>query len=82
MKKPPYKPIRGLNLIGPTVRRIRKSKKPLVTLDDLSARLEIVGVTLSRSVLSRVENQQRSVFDYEVIGLAHALGVSMEELYS
>ena len=82
VKKPPFKPIRGLNLVGPAVRRVRRSKNPRVTLDDLSARLEICGISLSRSILSRIENQQRSVLDYEVIGLAHALGVPLEVLYS
>lgn len=82
VKKPPFKPNRGLNLIGPAVRRIRRSKNPRVTLDDLSARMDLCGITLSRSILSRIENQQRSVFDYEVAGLAHALGVPLEALYS
>lgn len=82
VKKPPFQPTKGLNLIGPAVRRIRTSKRPKVTLDDLSARLEISGVSLSRSILSRIENQQRSVFDYEVIAISHALGVPLEVLYS
>jgi len=69
-------------LVGPAVRRIRVAKHPKVTLDDLSARLEICGISLSRSIFSRIENQQRSVFDYEVIGLAHVLGVPLESLYS
>ena len=53
-----------------------------MTLTDLSARLELSEVFLSKSILSRVENQERSVFDYEVIAIAHALGVSLETLYS
>lgn len=49
---------------------------------DLIARLEILGVSISEPVLSKIENQQRAVLDYEVRAFAHALSVPIEKLYS
>lgn len=48
---------------------------------DLIARLEILGVPLSEPVLSKIENQQRAVLDYEVKAFARALSVPLEALY-
>jgi HTH-type transcriptional regulator, cell division transcriptional repressor len=82
LKKAPYTPKKGLNLVGVAVRRIRRNSRPRVTLLDLSARLEVLGVRLSESMLSKVEGGERGVADYEVIALAHALKVPIEELYA
>jgi len=49
-------------------------------LDDLSARLALGGLQLNRATLSKIENQQRSVFDFEIVALAEALRVSPMEL--
>jgi hypothetical protein len=49
---------------------------------DLIARLEILGVPIGEPALSKIENQQRAVLDYEVRALAHALSVPIERLYS
>lgn len=83
LKSPPteFKPIKGANVIGPTIRRLRREAKPRITHMDLIARLEILGVPISEPVLSKIENQQRAVLDYEVRAFAHALSVSIEKLY-
>jgi hypothetical protein len=72
--------LKGRNLIGPNLRRIRRAIRPKVTLDDLSARLALGGLQLNRATLSKIENQQRSVFDFEIVALAEALRVSPMEL--
>jgi hypothetical protein len=77
-----FKPARGANLIGPAVRRLRREARPKITHMDLIARLEILGVPISEPVLSKLENQQRAVLDYEVKAFAHALSVPIEYLYS
>jgi len=48
---------------------------------DLIARLEILGVPIGEPALSKIENQQRAVLDYEVRAFARALSVPIEELY-
>ena len=43
---------------------------------DLAARCQRMGWDLSRDTLAKIELQSRWVADFEVIFLAHALGVS------
>lgn len=64
------------NLIGVRVRIARKSAKPPITQKDLVARLELQGLTVDQSVISKIESGQRPVLDYEVVALAKALRVS------
>ena len=64
------------NLIGPRVRKARHSEKPRATLSDLSARLEVQGISLSVSELSRIESGTRAVTDIQLVALAKALKVS------
>ena len=75
------KPSKGANVIGPAIRQLRRQAQPKITHMDLSARLEILGVRLGEPTLSKIENQQRAVLDYEVRAFAHALAVPIEKLY-
>ncbi|MDR0354005.1 MAG: XRE family transcriptional regulator [Opitutaceae bacterium] len=77
----PFKPVRGANVVGPVIRRLRRAARPRITHMDLIARLEILGVPISEPMLSKIENQQRAVLDYEVRAFAAALFVPLEELY-
>lgn len=72
--------INDKNLIGPTLRSIRRSLRPSVTLEDLSGRLAAIGIYLDRTTLGRIERQERSVFDFEVVALAKALRVPVTDL--
>ena len=76
-----FKPAKGANVIGPAIRRLRRQARPKITHMDLIARLEILGVQISEPSLSKIENQQRAVSDYEVKAFAHALSVPIEKLY-
>ena len=65
------------NEAGPAIRRIRMAmKNPAVSQEDLAGRLATIGIQLDRSALSRIENQDRYLMDYELIAIAKALGVS------
>jgi hypothetical protein len=77
----PLKPALGANVVGPAIRRLRRAARPRITHMDLIARLEILGVPISEPALSKIENQQRAVLDYEVRAFAVALSVPMEKLY-
>jgi transcriptional regulator with XRE-family HTH domain len=63
------------------MRKVRYAQKPVVTLDDLTARLEVKGLFLSKSTLSKIENGQRIALDFEVMEIAKALRVPVGELY-
>lgn len=65
------------NLIGQRLRLARLMKKPVVRQKDLLARLEINGLHLSDSAISKIESGNRSVSDFELVALADALNVSV-----
>ena len=68
------------NIIGKRVREARLKATPVITQQDLSARLEVLGYNIDRVSISKIEAGDRFVADYEVVGLATALGVSLEWL--
>lgn len=68
-------------MIGPVVRRIRRQSKPKVSQEDLAGRLARQGILLDRSAISRIENQERMLLDYEIIAIAIALKVNVSELF-
>lgn len=69
------------NIVGARVREARKLAKPPITQTDLIARLQVLGIAIDQSGLSKLESGQRPVSDIEVAGLAKALGVSILWLF-
>ena len=63
-------------MVGPRVREARKQAKPPLTQNDLVARLQVMGLKVDQSSISKIEQGIRPVLDIEVIALAKALGVS------
>ena len=68
----------NLNVISKNMREIRNDKN--ISLSNLSDKLMLMGIDISKQSLHRIENNQRSVRDYELSGIALALGVSTDEL--
>ena len=69
--------MRKRNIVGLRVRQARKAARPPITQTDLVARLQLLGVAIDQSGVSKIENGQRPVSDVEVIALAKALKVSV-----
>ncbi len=65
------------NIVGSRVKKARKAARPPITQLDLVARLQLLGLSLDQSGLSKLENGQRPVTDIEVAALAKALKVSV-----
>lgn len=63
------------NLVGGRVRQARKKAKPSITQSELVARLQVLGMKIDQSGLSKLEGGRRPVFDTEVVALAKALKV-------
>jgi len=63
----------NLNVIADNLKRIRTNKN--ISLSSLSNKLMLVGVDLYR-----IEQNKRSVRDYELSGIALALEISTDEL--
>ncbi len=64
------------NIVGVRVRKARKNAKPQITQEDLVARLQLKGIRIDQSMISRIEKGERLVTDYEVRALSKALKVS------
>jgi len=64
------------NVVGKRVREARKQAKPPITQEDLVARLQVLGLKVDQSTISKIEQGSRPVFDFEVVALAKALKVS------
>lgn len=71
--------MRNRNIIGKNIQRIRKNKK--ITQKELEARLQMMGINIDRPMISKIENSTREIVDFEILGIAEALGVSVEDLY-
>ena len=67
------------NLIGGNLKRLRTGLK--VSQQQLSNKLELLGVYICRGSVSRIEDYSRTVTDIELFAIAEALGVDVGELY-
>ncbi|MFZ5969402.1 MAG: helix-turn-helix domain-containing protein [Bacillota bacterium] len=68
------------NVLGRKIKEMRKKKG--ITQEQLTARLNIQGIEIDQSRVSKIESQIRPIFDYQIEGFAKALGVSIEELFN
>ena len=67
------------NLIGGNLKKIRAKLK--ISQQDLSNKLELLGVYICRGSVSRIEDYSRTVTDIELFAIAEVLGVDPKELY-
>ena len=67
-----------MNMIGKNVRKKRKALK--MSQQELSNKLELLGVYVCRGSVSRIEDRSRTVTDIELFAIARVLGVSAQEL--
>ena len=66
------------NLIGARVEQARKELG--MKQKELLAQLQVNGVDMNASALSKLEGQMRSVNDFELVALANILNVSVDWL--
>lgn len=73
------------NICGKQIHLIRTGqydkKHKKITQDILAARLQIVGLDIDRTAISRIESGGRFLKDSEVLLFAEALKVPIEVLY-
>ena len=67
------------NLIGGNLKKLRV--KLHVSQQELSNKLELLGVYVCRGSISRIEDYSRTVTDIELFAIAEVLGVDPKELY-
>lgn len=67
------------NCVGKNIKSFRIYRN--LSQENLTAKLNILGLDIDRSALSRIENQQRELYDYEIFFLSKALEISIESLF-
>ena len=68
------------NLCANRVRIGRALQNPPMTQEDLACRIQLLGMDMTKLIISRIEKNERHVCDAELKILAQALNVSMEWL--
>lgn len=68
------------NICGERVRLGRAMHKPPLTQDDLAREINLMGMDMTKLIISRIEKNQRHVCDAELLMLSRALSKSMEWL--
>lgn len=68
----------NLNIIGSILREKRKEKN--LSFEQLSNKLQLLGVNIPVTCLHRIENNQRTVRDYELCALSIALDIDIKNL--
>ena len=68
------------NICGERVRLGRAMQKPPMTQEDLAREINLMGMEMTKLMVSRIEKNQRHVCDAELLTLSRALGKSMEWL--
>lgn len=72
------KEIGDSNIVGKKIKQRRKSIG--MKQKDLLAQIQIRGIEMNASGLSKIEGQIRHVNDYELVAFADILGVSVDWL--
>ena len=68
------------NICGDRVRLARAMHKPPLRQEDLAREINLMGMDMTKLIVSRIEKNQRHVCDGELLMLSKALGVSMDWL--
>ena len=67
------------NLIGANVQKIRKEKE--IKQKELLAQLQVKGIDMNASALSKLEGQTRIATDIETLALSEILNVPISTLF-
>ena len=76
--KPRRQPYGDKNISGAVIERIRKEHG--MKQIDLVSKMQVLGVDIDPSSLSKLEGQQRMATDYDLRAIAYVFRVSMDDL--
>ena len=68
----------NMNVIGRLLKEYRIKKD--LSYEKLSAKLELIGISIHKQSLYDIENNKRTVKDYELFGIAYILGIDVNDL--
>lgn len=67
------------NLIGANVTKLRKLNK--MSQKELAINMQLLGVDINFTSLSKLEGQTRIATDKEVLAIARVFGIKIEDLF-
>jgi transcriptional regulator with XRE-family HTH domain len=70
------------NVFGPALRRAREESRLHLTQSDLAEIMTEMGLSIDRSAISRIENQERAITEIEVMYFCAALRIDPAKLFS
>ena len=68
----------NMNVICNLLKKYRTEKG--LSYEKLSAKLELMGISIHKQSLYDIENNKRTVKDYELFGIAYVLGIDVNDL--
>lgn len=70
----------NLNVISKNLRKCRIEKH--LSQADLTMELNLIGINLHKNDIYMIENNKRTVKDYEIWGLVKVLKISYDDLFN
>ena len=70
----------NLNVIGDNLRKYRKEKH--LSQADLTMELNLLGINLHKNDVYMIENNKRTVKDYEIWGFIKVLNITFDDLFA
>ncbi|MGN1167917.1 MAG: helix-turn-helix domain-containing protein [Lachnospiraceae bacterium] len=77
--KPRTKPLGDRNMIGANVTKIRKLNK--MSQNELATNMQLLGIDINLTSLSKLEGQTRIATDREIFAIAQIFKIKMEDLF-
>ena len=68
----------NMNVIASLLKEYRIKKN--LSYEQLAAKLELMGISIHKQSLYDIENNKRTVKDYELFGIAYVLGIDVNDL--
>ena len=68
----------NLNVLGSVIREYRIERN--LSQADLSAKLELIGISIPKNSIQRLECNDRVIKDFELAGISKVLNVSLDIL--
>ena len=69
----------NMNVIANLLKEYRTKKN--LSYEQLAAKLELMGISIHKQSLYDIENNKRTVKDYELFGIAYVLGIDVNDLF-
>ena len=69
----------NMNVIGRLLKEYRNKQK--LSYEKLSAKLELIGISIHKQSFYDIENNKRTVKAYELFGIAYVLEIDVNALF-